>query len=104
MSDEDIGTQAVSKDPEDKRICAGCVGEKYLKQLVAKTGEPGACDYCDNEDKTLSIGELAEDHIRGAFERHYIRTPLGPPDHEEYMYRESEFGWERPGEPAVYVI
>lgn len=104
MSDEDVETQAVNQDAENKRICAGCVGENYLKRLVAKTGELATCDYCGSECKSLTIGELAEDHIRGAFERHYIRTPLGPPDHEEYMYRDSPYGWERPGDPAAYAI
>ncbi|HEY0939246.1 MAG TPA: RES domain-containing protein [Steroidobacter sp.] len=89
---------------EDKRICAGCVGEKYLKGLVAKTGVRETCAYCGKKGKTLSIGELAEDHIRGAFERHYRRTPLGPPESEEYMYRESDIGWERPGDQAAYAI
>jgi hypothetical protein len=94
----------MSKDPGNKIICSRCVGERYLKSKVVASGENGNCDYCQKLGKTLSIRELSEEHIRGAFDRHYVRTPLGPPESEEYVYRESEFQWDRAGEPAVDVI
>jgi hypothetical protein len=94
----------MSTDAEDKRICSRCVGERYLKSKVVMSGEPETCAYCEKKGPTLTVGELAEEHIRGAFERHYRRTPIGPAESEEYMHRESDSIWERPGDPAAYAI
>jgi hypothetical protein len=94
----------MSTDAEDKRICSRCVGERYLKSKVVMSGEPETCAYCEIKGPTLTVGELAEEHIRGAFERHYRRTPIGPAESEEYMHRESDSIWERPGDPAAYAI
>jgi hypothetical protein len=80
-------------EPEDKRICWRCVGESFLKAKVKVEGDLDECDYCGKDGKTLSIGELAED-VEGAFERHFTRTPRGPSETEELMYRESDLTWE----------
>ena len=42
--------------------------------------------------------------MRGAFERHYTRTPGGPSENEEFMYRESAVTWEREGDPSTTAI
>lgn len=94
----------MSDDVEDNRICSRCVGERYLKSKVIVSGELETCSYCKKKGATLTVGELAEEHIRGAFERHYERTAIGPPESEEYLYRESDLGWDRPGDPAACAI
>jgi RES domain len=88
---------------EEKRICWHCIGENFLKAKVRKQGELDECDYCGKGATTLSIGEVAED-LRSAFERHYARTPVGPSEHEEFMYKESDLTWEREGEPSTSAI
>lgn len=88
---------------EDKRICWRCIGESFLRAKVRKEGERGECDYCGKEANTSSVGEVAED-VRGAFDRHYMRTPSGPPEHEEFMYRGSDLTWQRKGDPSTYAI
>jgi hypothetical protein len=74
-----------------------------LRAKVRKLGERGVCDYCGKEVNTFSIEEVAED-VRGAFERHYTRTPGGASENEEFMYRESAVTWEREGDPSTTAI
>jgi hypothetical protein len=88
---------------DDKRICWHCIGGGFLRAKVRKQGARGVCDYCGKEANTFSIEEVAED-VRGAFERHYTRTPGGPSESEEFMYRESAVTWEREGDPSTTAI
>lgn len=87
------------------RICFECVGEAFLKDLIQREGTPDACSYCRENGPTISIAELA-DHIERAFEYHYERTSPGPDGWECAMIsdRESDYCWERSGEPANRAI
>jgi len=87
----------------ERRICAGCVGEKYLKNIILTEGQDATCDYCAASAKTFSIGELA-DYIDGAFEAHYTRTPEEPSGYEYALAKESDDGWERHGDPVEWAI
>ena len=58
---------------QDKRICIGCIGEPFLNAEVEKSGEEAECSYCDETDKTITIGELA-DWFEQVFEDHYQRS------------------------------
>lgn len=89
--------------PEDKRICWRCIGEQYLKTKVRSIGEQADCAYCAKEAKTVSILELSE-YVRDAFERHYTRTPIAAPEHEEFMHRDGDVTWHREGDPAAEAI
>lgn len=88
---------------EDKRICADCIREGYLAAEVGRNGDDGSCAYCKQYGKTISIGALAE-HVDGAFKRHYHRTAIEASSLEYMMMKESDYIWERTGEPAVYAI
>lgn len=88
---------------EDKWICSACIEEEYLQAKVEKAGERAKCDYCGTRGKTISIGDLADD-VQGAFERHYYRTPVDASDFEYMMMKETNYQWEREGQPAVYAI
>jgi hypothetical protein len=94
---------SIETNADEKRICWRCIGEGFLRAKVRKQGEPGLCGYCGKEAKTFSIEEVGED-VRGAFERHYARTPAGPSEAEEYMYRESAATWDREGNPSATAI
>lgn len=46
--------------PSDKRICAACVSDEYLKAEIAKSPiVEQACDYCESVDHTIDMGSLA---------------------------------------------
>lgn len=89
----------------EKRICSGCVGEKYLKALIEADGKEAICSYCDDEAKTISIEDLAN-LIEKAFEDHYERTPTEPDGFEAAMHNdpESNYEWERHGEQVLWAI
>jgi hypothetical protein len=87
----------------DKRVCAACIREVFLRAEVKKNGLQHKCSYCGKRGKTITAGELA-DHVDGAFERHYYRTPNGPDDFEYMMLKEGDGTWDREGEPARDAI
>lgn len=86
-------------------ICFTCVGERYLANEVAKTGQPGTCSYCGSNSVTWSIEELAL-RIETAFEEHYYLTLDEPTALEHTMMSdgESTYDWERTGLPVIQAI
>jgi len=47
--------------PSDKRICAACVLDKYLKAEIAKSPTiDQKCDYCEIVRSTIDMWSLAE--------------------------------------------
>lgn len=91
---------------ENKRICHECVGDSYLKALIAAEGVVDRCSYCtDHEEACISVEELA-DYVEGAFDRHYQRTSDQPDMYESMMTRDREidYDWDRHGEPVIDVI
>lgn len=47
--------------PSDKRICAACVSDEYLKAEIAKSSiVDQACDYCETVCPTIDMWSLAE--------------------------------------------
>jgi hypothetical protein len=47
---------------------------------------------------------VAENEVRGAFGRHYTRTPGGPSESEEFMYRDSDLTFYREGDPGLLPV
>ena len=93
-------------DSDDTKICANCVGESFLRSLIEQDGTIDECSYCGaTEEVCISLDELA-DHIEGAFERHYERTSDQPDMYESMLLRdrESDYDWDRHGEPVLYAI
>ncbi|SKA33260.1 RES domain-containing protein [Enhydrobacter aerosaccus] len=88
-----------------KRICDDCVGEPFLKDLIQKTGKKRKCAYCKISAPTISVGELAE-RVDGAFDRHYRRTSTEPDGYQWMAMKdpESNYDWERDGEPVIWAI
>jgi hypothetical protein len=88
-----------------KRLCHHCVGEKYLRAEMRKEGRRKRCSYCERTAKSYTIGELA-DRIEEAFETHYVRTSDQPDSWQITMLsdKESDYDWERDGEPVLYTI
>ncbi|MBE0532383.1 MAG: RES domain-containing protein [Rhodospirillales bacterium] len=95
----------VDDDIALRRICYRCVGEPYLREQVGR-GTRAACSYCGGKRrKTITVAELA-DEVEAAFERHYRRTSDQPHSWQYAMLsdRESDYEWERDGEPVIYAI
>ena len=99
MLEEDID------DLKAKTICSSCVREEYLSDQIAANGKPSECSYCGQTERTYSVGELAE-RVETAFGRHYVRTSDQPDSYQHMLLadRESNYDWERDGEPVVYAI
>ncbi|MDO9002391.1 MAG: RES family NAD+ phosphorylase [Aquabacterium sp.] len=99
VSSEDI------EELKAKRICFQCVGEAYLSDQMERDGAVAQCAYCQETEKTFSVGALA-DRIESAFEDYYILTPDEPDTWEEALMSDMESGyeWERGGEPVVDAI
>ncbi|MFQ1717005.1 RES family NAD+ phosphorylase [Aeromonas veronii] len=92
-------------EERELRICYQCVGEAYLSNEIERNGEEGECSYCDEVAKSWTIDALSTS-IGGAFERHFIRTSDQPDSWQERMLadRESEYNWDRDGEPVLDAI
>lgn len=86
---------------EEKRICHQCVGEAYLKDLIRSDGVAGYCSYCDDEEPTFSMEEVA-DRLEQAFDAHYYQTSSEPDDLEYAL--DSDMDWERDGEQTKWAI
>lgn len=88
-----------------KMICSSCVREEYLSKEISMHGDHNKCSYCGESGPTYSVGDLAE-CIETAFEQHYNRTDDQPDAYQQMLWndRESDYHWERDGEPVVYAI
>jgi hypothetical protein len=89
----------------ERRICSNCVGEVYLCSEINSFGEQGDCHYCGEHGNCFSIEDMAE-RVETAFEQHYYKTQDFPDAIESIMLadKESNYDWERSGEPVIYAI
>lgn len=88
-----------------RRICFQCVGDDYLSDEILDRGKTRKCFYCGTKQKTYDIGNMSE-RVEKAFEQHYVRTSDQPGFYESMMLAddESNYHWEREGEPVVEAI
>lgn len=69
-------------DLAGKRICAGCVGDRYLKRVVREDGSKAKCSYCGKRRNAMPLGEFSN-YIQTAFENHYeLTSETYGPDYE----------------------
>jgi hypothetical protein len=90
------------------RICAACVNEAYLHNVVQTTGAKAVCSYCNNSGITITIEEMAE-LVEKAFEDHYCQTSNEPSSFQSRMLSNWEpgdpsFDFEPEGQPVAEVI
>ena len=88
-------------DPEETKICYGCIGDPFLKEEVRSEGRRTTCAYCRKRRKSISLDDLA-DRIHGVLDGHFYLTPSEPEGIEYTMAK--EFGWERRGDPVDLFI
>ncbi len=72
----------------ERRVCAECIGEDYLADLITRTGIASACHYCSRNGFTITIEELSK-HVERAVEQHFERTSSEPEGYEYYLHRET---------------
>jgi len=86
-------------------ICFNCVEDDYLKAQISKKTKRKKCSYCGGTVKCYSIEELSK-CIETAFDQHFYQTPDQPTglDLTMHMDIESDYEWERDGEPVVDAI
>lgn len=94
-------------DVEDnqKYICFECTEETHLAQAIENGGKVEECSYCGQTHACIFIDELAN-RIETAFEDHYVRTSDQPHPWQQSLLsdRESEYDWERDGQPVLEAI
>lgn len=88
---------------KDNRLCCECVGEAYLRSEIQRRGVEADCSYCDRHEKTFSITEMA-DALELALKEHFYQTPTEASGMEYTMMKESDYEWERKGDPITDVI
>lgn len=95
----------MNEQGEELWICGQCVEEPFLSREIASTGEIAMCSYCESEDQCWTIEQLA-DRVEQAFAEHYVRTSNEPDDWQQSLLRdrESDYEWERNGEPVHDAI
>lgn len=88
-----------------KWLCYQCVGEEYLKAEVQRNGQREQCSYCRRSARSYTIEDMAE-RVETAFEQHFRRTSEQPTSWQQSLLsdRESDYEWERDGEPVVWAI
>lgn len=89
----------------EKHLCARCIGDAYLRELIIKENNDQKCDYCGEIAAAVSIEELTG-YVEAAFAKHFSRT-ANEPDSLQYAMikdKESDYEWDRDGEPTIYAI
>lgn len=92
-------------DLKGKSLCCHCVGEAYLRAEMHREGRRRHCSYCGRRAKSYTIDVMAK-RVEEAFEQHYGRTSDQPNSWQQSLLsdRESDYDWERDGEPVVEAI
>lgn len=95
----------MNEQDDEQWICHRCVEEPFLSSEIATTGEIAVCSYCESEDQCWTIEQLA-DRVEQAFDEHYVRTSTEPDDWQQSLLRdrESDYEWDRNGEPVHEAI
>jgi hypothetical protein len=101
-------SQAADADEAaEKRLCATCIGDSYLRGEVKLQNEVSECSYCGKQRPTISIGDLAE-KCHQVFETYYERTTSEPEgegvDAIAHNDPESGYSWERQGDLVQDLI
>ena len=88
-----------------RKLCFNCVGDSFLSDEICDQGRRGTCSYCGKRLKTYSMKQMSG-RIESAFEQHYIRTSDRPSSYDYAMMadKESDYDWDREGEPVVDAI
>jgi len=93
----------MNEDTEEIRVCYECIGDDFLKKEVRSKGKQAVCSYCEKELETITIKSLAE-QVHAIIEEHFSLTSDQPSPLEYAMSKESDWDWERAGDPVDQII
>lgn len=90
---------------EQRLICAHCIREDYLSDLIRQECVEGKCSYCGDTNNTVELIWVAN-RIESAFDQHFEVTSTEPDVLQSMMLRdkESSYEWYREGELAAISI
>lgn len=54
-----------------RSICSDCIGENFLSNEIRNVGDNSRCGYCNKQQKTVCLEEVAE-RVKSAIEEHYV--------------------------------
>lgn len=92
------------KESDECWVCAGCIGEEFLRNCIAKGGTREACHYCAETHTCFSL-ETVSDLTETAIEAHFYRTPTEPNEMEyAHLRHTDDYDWFRDGEDIVQLI
>jgi len=90
--------------PARRRLCAGCVGEPFLKAIIRREGKVASCAFCSRRRGPCFTLEQMADRVQTAFAEHYVRTADQPDEDESLAQRYGDYEWTRRGMAANEAI
>lgn len=93
-----------AEESEESWVCAGCIGEEFLRSSIEKEGSLQSCHYCEEVHACFTL-EAVSDLTERAIEAHFYRTSTEPNDMEYLSLRHMDgYEWFRDGENIVQLI
>ncbi|HAU5565736.1 TPA: RES domain-containing protein [Serratia fonticola] len=93
-----------SEESDENWVCAGCIGEEFLRNSIKKEGTSQTCHYCEEVNACFTL-EAVSGLTEKAIEAHFHRTPTEPNDIEYASLRHIDgYDWYREGEDIVQLI
>lgn len=93
-----------AEESDESWVCAGCIGEEFLRNSIEKEGTRQTCHYCAEIHACFSL-EAVSDLTEKAIEAHFYRTPTEPNEMEYARLRHTDgYDWFRDGEDIVQLI
>jgi hypothetical protein len=93
-----------AEESDESWVCAGCIGEGFLRHRIEKEGTLQSCHYCEEVQACFTLEEVC-DLTEKAIEAHFYRTPTEPNDMEYASLRHIDgYEWFREGEEIVQLI
>lgn len=93
----------VETDEMKTWLCHECVGDEFLKGRIQSEGQEQQCSFCLGQRKTMLLDDIA-DAFEVVFAQHLYRTSDEPSGLDYMAMKESDYEWERSGDPVLEVI
>jgi hypothetical protein len=90
-------------DEKKMWLCYKCVGEAFLKARIENDGQEQKCSFCKGLCKAMPLDDIA-DAFEAVLAQYFYRTSDEPSGLEYTATKESDYEWERSGEPVVDVL
>ncbi|EOP1617155.1 RES family NAD+ phosphorylase [Escherichia coli] len=93
-----------AEESDESWVCAGCIGEEFLRHRIEKKGRLQTCHYCEEDHPCFTL-ETVCNLTEKAVQAHFYRTPAEPNEMEYASLRHLDgYEWFRDGEDVVQLI